>query len=48
MCHSGICTKPLARQGRPLWYLDRVMDAEAGVYDTVLATEMSKGGTTTR
>jgi len=25
---SAICTKPLARQGMPLWHLDRVLDTE--------------------
>jgi len=26
MSDSAICTKPLARQGMPLWHLDRVCD----------------------
>src|ERR1700678_73296 len=29
----AICTKPLARQGVLLWYLDRVLDTEGGVHD---------------
>ncbi len=34
MSASAICTKPLARQGMPLWHLDRVLDTEGGVHDT--------------
>jgi hypothetical protein len=30
----AICTKPLARQGMPLWHLVRVLDTEGGVHDT--------------
>jgi len=34
MSSSAICTKPLARQGMPLWHLDRVLDTRGGVHDT--------------
>src|SRR5450756_113450 len=34
----AICTKPLARQGVLLWLLDRVLDTEGGVHDTVTPT----------
>jgi hypothetical protein len=30
----AICTKPLARQGMPLWRLDRVLNTRGGVHDT--------------
>src|SRR5947209_16229712 len=34
MSALAICTKPLARQGMPLWHLDRVLDTRGGVHDT--------------
>jgi hypothetical protein len=31
-CTLTICIKPLARQGMPLWHLDRVLDTQGGVH----------------